>query len=466
MATTIVLLRQRDLRLHDNPALYHAAKKGEVLPLFVLDDTIASQQSSAQHWWLHRSLEQFIANLHAIGGELIIRRGNTETIILDVLKQTSSSAVFWNRCYEPAVYIKDQQLAKQLDKMGVTVQTFENQLLLPPWKTKKMDGTPYKVFTSFYKNLQKQDIPEPLPSVSHIAIANVHTQSLTVSELELLPTIQWTEKLKPYWDMNEQAALAKLQQFTEQSLIHYQEKRDYPSAAKHSALSPYLATGLLSARMVYHYILQSGMYGEAFLRQLAWREFSWHVLFHSPESTQHPLNAKFEHFRWENDEAFLHLWKRGQTGYPLVDAGMRELWETGFMHNRIRMVVASFLTKHLLIHWSKGADWFFDTLVDADLGNNTMGWQWAAGTGADAAPYFRIFNPVLQGKKFDEEGEYIKRWVPELQSLPAKYIHEPHKAPQSVLRSAHITIGKDYPAPIVDHQTARARALERYEEIK
>ncbi len=466
VATTIVLLRRRDLRLHDNPALYYAAKKGEVLPVFVLDDTTTDQKSSAQNWWLYRSLEQFMTSFKAIGGELIIRRGDTPSIILELLKQTSAQAVFWNRCYEPTMYIKDQQFAKRLDQMGIVIQTFESQLLLSPWETKKTDGMPYKVFTSFYKNLQKQEIHQPLPALSSISMAKLNVLSLTMDELELLPTNNWTEKLERHWDVHEQAALDKLQQFTERSLIHYKDERDYPAAARHSALSPYLATGLLSARTVYYYVLESGMYGEAFLRQLAWREFSWHVLFHFPESLHQPLNEKFSTFRWDNDKTLLDLWKKGKTGYPLVDAGMRELWETGFMHNRVRMLVASFLTKHLLIHWEKGADWFFDTLVDADLANNTMGWQWAAGTGADAAPYFRIFNPVLQGNKFDKDGEYVKRWVPELKLLPTKYIHEPYKAPEDVLRAAHITIGKDYPAPIVDHKAARARALERYDEVK
>jgi len=291
----------------------------------------------------------------------------------------------------------------------------------------------------------------------------------------LLPSIPWDETIKSTWEATEKGAIDVFKTFLKNKMLHYEKGRDFPAEALNSFLSPYFATGQLSARVLYHYLRTKAekvgsdafeQQAEMFIRQLIWRDFAYQLLYHFPHTTTEPLNEKFKQFQWADGNEELQAWKNGKTGYPLVDAGMRELWETGFMHNRVRMVAASFLVKHLLIHWKHGANWFFDTLVDADLANNTMGWQWVAGSGADAAPYFRIFNPITQSEKFDKEGEYIKKWLPELKDIPSSYIHKPWEAPADVLEKANVTLNKTYPAPIVDHKAARERALEHYQHIK
>ncbi|MBM7647645.1 deoxyribodipyrimidine photo-lyase [Bacillus ectoiniformans] len=465
MDKSIVLIRMGDLRLHDNPALYTACQNGAILPVFIIDNEDRKLSASAKNWWLHHALLSFQEKLASLKAKLHIRMGDTETILTDIVEETGCTEIFWNRTYEPAVYEKDLKMAKRLDADGMHIQTFEGRLLHSPWVNRKPDGTPYKVFSAFYRAYQKVEVPAPLPSISEIQTVKIDTPSLTAEQLDLLPVHPWAEKLDKYWHISEEAAIKKLEAFANKKLIHYKERSDFPAKEFHSSLSPYIASGLLSVRTIYHYLVAHDIYAEAFVRQLVWRDFSWHLLFHYPEAAEQPWNNKFESFAWNNDIDLLQQWKEGKTGYPIVDAGMRELWETGFMHNRVRMITASFLTKHLLIHWRNGAEWFMDTLVDADLANNQMSWQWVAGSGADAAPYFRIFNPTLQSKKFDEEGVYLKKWLPELRQLPNRYIHEPHKATSAVLEESQVKLGVDYPHPIVDHKSARERALAAYHEL-
>ena len=308
----------------------------------------------------------------------------------------------------------------------------------------------------------------PLPSPSSFIASKRSLNTLPVEKLSLLSNLPWHQKLSPYWTPGEIGAIEQLHRFMEDGLSEYKKDRDYPSQSHTSNLSPYLAWGELSPKTIWHTMLnlKQDEQVEAFLRQLVWREFSYYQLIHVPNSVETPIRSEFYSFPWQGDEHLFTCWKKGMTGYPLVDAGMRQLWETGWMHNRVRMIAASFLVKHLLIPWTKGADWFTQTLVDIDLANNTMGWQWVAGCGVDAAPYFRIFNPTLQGEKFDTNGEYILKWVPELAALPTKYLFQPWTAPKELLRECGIEIGTTYPSPLIDHNFARERALRAYHSIK
>ncbi|BCB02876.1 cryptochrome/photolyase family protein [Bacillus sp. KH172YL63] len=468
MDRRIIVVIREDLRLHDHPALYQASQDGTVIPLYILDDeTSQFPIGEAKKWWLHQNLASFQSSLQSIGGKLWIDKGKVDEVLPRWVKRTNASAVYWNRVYDPAVYDKDRALAHSLSSQGIDVQTFEGALLLPPWTIKKDDDTPYKVYSAFYKALRKEDIPRPVPSLKHVKIADIEEEGLSLKDLGLVPSIPWYDVMESIWDPGEEAAVKRFHAFIKKSLQHYAEGRDYPSEGHHSTLSPYLALGVISVRGMFHTLLKlEHKPVEPFIKQLIWREFSYSVLSHFPQSPSRPLHEKFNHFQWDKDAGQWKRWTEGKTGYPIVDAGMRELWATGFMHNRVRMIAASFLTKHLLLPWQRGAEWFLQTLIDADLANNSMGWQWVAGSGFDSSPYFRIFNPTLQSGKFDEDGSYIRMWVPELTGLPDKYIHNPSSAPKDVLTKANITLGEDYPYPIVDHKAARERALERFNDIK
>lgn len=463
MNKRIIVLFRDDLRIHDHPALHEAATAGTVLPLYILDND--RPFGGAKQWWLHRNLEALESAISEIGGRMWYDKGDMEKTIFRWIKEWKADAVYWNRVYEPGIYERDLELAKKLDAEGIEVKTFEGTLMLPPWTVKKEDDTPYKVFTSFYKSFRTNSIPKPLPKVKELNVTDIDTGA-SLEELGLLPEIPWYHVMESIWDPGEAAAIRRFRSFTKNRLPNYTDRRDYPANGSHSTLSPYLSLGVISVRSMYHSLLNHSVSPEPFIRQLVWREFSYSVLLHFPDSTSTPLDSRFKSFRWESDQEAFERWTKGVTGYPIIDAGMRELWATGFMHNRVRMVAASFLTKHLLIPWQKGADWFMDTLIDADLANNSMGWQWVAGSGLDSSPYFRVFNPTLQGEKFDSDGDYIRMWVPEISELPDKYIQEPSKAPAATLKNAGITLGKDYPEPMVDHKAARQRALARFDEIK
>ncbi|MGD2117238.1 MAG: deoxyribodipyrimidine photo-lyase [Chromatiales bacterium] len=467
MSVSILWLRN-DLRLHDNPALQHARQAERLLPVFIHDPTLHGDWSpgAASNWWLHHSLKALDAALRQRGSALIVRTGSTKQVLQKLIRQSNAERVCWNRRYELQLIQADRDIKSSLQADGIEVRSFNAGLLFEPWDISKQASTEpaaYKVFTAYWKACLREGLPTtqsptprrlpPLPK----GIATGH-----IDELGLLPDMHWYAELASSWQPGEAGALGKLKQFVAKDLSDYEANRDLPARST-STLSPHLHFGEISPRRIAEVLSQQDdtAAADTYLRQLVWREFAHHLLYHFPHTDKQPLNPRFAAFPWRDDYARdLQAWQRGQTGIPLVDAGMRQLWQTGWMHNRVRMVVASFLTKNLLIPWQEGAAWFWDTLVDADLANNTMGWQWVAGSGADAAPYFRIFNPVLQGEKFDPEGEYVKRWLPELKALPKRYIHQPWTAPSDLK-----TAIADYPATIVDLKQTRERALVAYRQL-
>lgn len=460
---------RQDLRLDDNPALLAEAKHHTIIPIYILDTHHCGNYAmgAASRWWLHHSLQSLNKSLQR---KLSVYSGNPIDIILELVKRYSVQAVYWNRCYEPWRIKRDAQIKKQLTEKKVIVKSDNGSLLWEPWQIKKNDGSPYKVFTPFYQKgcllAESPRIPLQKPSNTHWHFDK--EKSLKLSKLNLLPTIDWDKKLEQHWHIGEQGSQKRWQQFIENGLSHYKEGRDLPSKAYVSRLSPHLHFGEISPNQLWHdlHALGDNEHINHFCRELAWREFSYSQLYYNPDLARKNLQAKFDHFPWKKNKSALLAWQQGQTGIPIVDAGMRELWQTGYMHNRVRMIVASFLVKNLLLHWHEGERWFWDTLVDADMANNSASWQWVAGCGADAAPYFRIFNPVTQGQKFDAQGIYVRRFVPELAALPNKYLFNPWDAPETVLKQAQITLGITYPKPIVDLKASRNRALEAFKSLK
>ncbi|WP_031432820.1 cryptochrome/photolyase family protein [Methylomarinum vadi] len=473
----IICWFRNDLRLSDHAALHAAVASGRpLMALYILDDSNAGRwrQGSASRWWLHHSLMSLQRSLAKLGGDLCLRRGNPLTIIPELLAETGAKALYFTRAYEPWAGTVEKALHSRLHK-EIDIQRFPGALLFEPEQIKTKAGDPFKVFTPFWKAcLQARQADSCLPAPESINFYSHAPYSEDLPSWRLLPTSpDWAGGLREAWQPGEEGAWGTLENFLQTSLTHYAAQRDRPDLRATSCLSPYLHFGELSPRQLWlairgwqdtHAGATKG--AESFLRELGWREFCWHLLFHWPKLPEEPFQQQFAAFPWQRDAALLQAWQQGRTGYPIVDAGMRELWQTGWMHNRVRMIAASFLVKDLLQPWQDGEAWFWDTLVDADLANNAGGWQWVAGCGADAAPYFRIFNPVLQGKKFDLEGVYVKRWLPELSALPAKHIHEPWLAPNAVLRQAGITLARDYPFPLVDHAEARQRALASFQQSK
>jgi deoxyribodipyrimidine photo-lyase len=475
---TVLVWFRRDLRVADNPALM-AALAADCVPLPVyVHDTAASLPGAAGSWWLHHSLAAHAAQLQAMGSRLVIADGDTATALVRLAKACNATRIFFNRSYEPHLQQHEAAVTARLQQQGITLHGCHSQLLYEPHVLLKADATPYRVFTPFWKALQKLGpvaaplaAPEQLPAPPDNCPA-----SLPLQQLGLLPDTRWHRKFHAYWQPGEAAAGQALQRHLDNSLRDYPEDRDRPDLPGTSRLSPYLHFGEIGARQIWyqvqHWALLHNEAGliraaDTYLRQLGWREFAAHLLFHFPETVAAPMNARFATFPWATDYADqLRRWQGGTTGIPIVDAGMRELWETGWMHNRVRMIVASLLTKNLLIPWQEGAHWFRDTLLDADLANNTLGWQWVAGCGADAAPYFRVFNPVRQGERFDPDGSYVRRWVPELAGLPARYIHHPWDAPDQLRQQTAAATGSNYPEPLVDLHSTRERALQRYKDWK
>ncbi len=475
--TTLVWFRQ-DLRLADNPALYHAVERGgAVVPVFVWapEEEGDWPPGAAQRWWLHHALQALDADLRARGARLILRRGPTLDALRAVIEATGADAVYWNERYEPALRRRDAHLVEALGAQGFETAAFPGRLLHDPDAVETTSGGPYHVFTPFWNKLrQALDVPDPLPAprLGASKAPAARPATLDLDALRLLPKIDWAGGLRATWTPGEKAAQKRLRRFVDERMLDYEERRDRPDLDATSALSPRLHHGEISPRQVWHATtgwIRNGVMKEAawaYLRQIAWREFSYHLLYHYPATPTQPLKDKFEDFGWKDDEAALERWQQGRTGYPIVDAGMRQLWRIGWMHNRVRMIVASFLTKDLLIPWQAGARWFWDTLVDADLANNTMGWQWSAGCGADAQPFFRIFNPVTQGRRYDPDGAYVRQWVPELKDLPDPYLHRPWDAPADVLADAGVVPGETYPEPMVNHRAARDRAMAAYQAIR
>ncbi len=479
MTLTLVWLRQ-DLRIADNPALAAGAGAGEVIPVYIHDPHAAGAwpPGGASRWWLHHSLAALDAAFAERGLSLIIRRGPALEALRALVRETGATAVRWNRRYEPTLVEYDRGVKQALADDGVDVHSHKAALLHEPWTLRTGQGGAYRAFTPFWRALCRTGEPEPpLPEPTMHAPASTPAGEALAS-LGLLPRVRWDDGLRATWRPGEVGAHERLGVFLRDRLEGYADTRDHPAAPGTSTLSPHLHFGELSPRQIWHAVRERLADGHGtetledsaakYLSELGWREFAHHVLFHFPELPDSPLNRRFSEFPWREDPDGLLLgaWQSGRTGFPIVDAGMRELWATGWMHNRVRMVVGSLLVKNLRLPWQLGERWFWDTLVDADLANNSLGWQWVAGSGADAAPYFRIFNPVRQGERFDPAGDYVARWIPELAALPARYRHAPWTAPADVLAGAGLTLGADYPRPIVDLKTSREQALEAFQHVK
>lgn len=475
MNKTIVLF-DKDFRLHDHPALTAATYRGSVIPVYIWSPEEGyGRKNSASHWWLHHTLLAFKERLNEYELSLVIRKGDRLSVLQSLLAETGATAIYFNERLEPKGRLIDSIWLEQLTSQEVEIKQFSSSVLQSPTHFRNGQGQPYKIYTAYLKRFLTEPVPWPLPVPLQLQGDSETYKSITVDDLHLLPNHSWYKKLHFHWQPGEMKAIEKWRSFLNEKLNRYDEERDYPAANSVSILAPHVAFGEISVRGIWHAIerekqtvrnvhLLTSM--ETFQKQLIWRDFAYHQLVHYPEMCTEPLRSQFISFPWKEDEEALRRWKRGQTGYPIVDAGMRQLWETGWMHNRVRMIVASFLVKHLLIPWQEGERWFAETLVDYDTANNAMGWQWSAGCGIDAAPYFRIFNPILQGEKFDQEGLYIRQWIPELANIPSSYIHEPWKAPPVVLQQANVQLGETYPLPIVEHSFARQRALDAYGQVK
>jgi deoxyribodipyrimidine photo-lyase len=463
---------RNDLRLGDNAALTAAAAQGSVIFLYVLDDETPGEWrlGGASRWWLHQSLT-------ALGRRvpLTLRRGRADKVIADVLAETGASSVHFTRDYAPWSGALERRVKDVGESAGAACHRYGGFLLHEPEAIRNGSGDPYRVYTPFSKACFTAGEPKPLRPVPAFTAWTGTLASDRLEDWDLLPTQpDWSKGFSSLWTPGEEGAARRLNDFIRDGLAHYADERDRPDRDVTSRLSPHLRFGEVSPAQCWHAVraaeVQSGgrlaKTAEKFLKEVLWREFSYHLLHHWPSLPTEPFRPEFAAFPWSDNSEGLRAWQRGCTGYPIVDAGMRELWATGTMHNRLRMIAASFLIKDLLIHWSEGERWFWDTLVDADIGNNAASWQWVAGCGADAAPYFRIFNPVLQGVKFDPQGAYVRKWVPELARLPDQFIHQPWEAPRLVLSAAGVELGRDYPHPVVDHAKARDRALAAFQEIK
>ncbi|PKR53234.1 cryptochrome/photolyase family protein [Thalassospira marina] len=482
---------RNDLRLTDNPALAAAIAwardhDGTILPVYILDDVMERQLGGATRWWLEHSLgvlEKSIsekASTHAgdtAENSLRLFKGKAKDVLSYLCDDHDIGAVFWNRCYDPQSVERDKAL-KQLcrDDLKLECESFNSHLLYEPWEVKTGSGTSFKVFSPFWRACLKMPPPaRPKPAPKDIPLSGISpAQGVSTAALDLSPKpVNWATGFAERFTPGEDAAREQLHDFIDDRLADYADMRDRPDQLVTSELSPHLRFGEISPREIWHAISHhaeaepgQGKAASKFLSELGWREFAHHVLFYADDLRTEPLQGQFRHFPWRDDDDALKAWQRGKTGYPIVDAGMRELWHTGYMHNRVRMIVGSLLVKHLLLHWQHGLDWFDDTLVDACPAADPFSWQWIGGSGADAAPYFRIFNPVLQGEKFDAKGDYVRQWVPELRDLPNSHIHKPWEAPALVLKGAGVTLGQTYPEPIVDLKGGRDRAMEAYQQMK
>jgi deoxyribodipyrimidine photo-lyase len=469
MKTALVLLR-RDLRLDDNPALHAACDAHEQVLVAYVHAPLEEapwQPGAASHWWLHRSLQALQNALAQRGGQLFIACGDSLPALRNLIRQSKADTVYWNRRYEPAAIARDTALKAALREDGVTVESHPGNLWFEPWQVATEEERPYRVFTPFWRKLRTRlQITEPLPRASARAWVRL-PDSLSPEALELLPRVRWDAGFHEAWHPGEAGAREMLEIFADDALADYKTERDRPARHGTSRLSPHLHFGEITPRQIHHILHRRFERGrerrkpdpEPYLRELGWREFAHHLLYHFPETPAENFNSRFDTFGWAvEDEEAIGRWQHGETGIPLVDAGMRELWATGWMHNRVRMIVASWLTKNLRQHWLHGAHWFWDTLVDADLANNTLGWQWVAGCGADAAPYFRVFNPYTQAAKFDPGAHYLKRWLPELADLPPKLLLEPWRDPEALSKAG-------YPRPMADPAATRKAALAAWHKL-
>jgi deoxyribodipyrimidine photo-lyase len=470
MSTAIVWFR-RDLRLTDHRALKEACAKHDcVIPLFIHhDDDSSWPLGGASQWWLHHSLKSLSDSLQAKGSQLILVVGEPLKVLTQLIADHNVSAVYWNRDYTPVRVKNDSEIKATLRRNQIDVESFIGDVLHEPWAIQNGQGNPFKVFTPFWRVCVRElsNSPPPLSAPRHVPPCPKGVSSRKLNDLMLLPKLAWADHFEDHFIPGEEQAHKKLKKFLSNSVRDYGERRNFPDQLGTSKLSPHLHFGEIGPRQVLaetvkqhgEEVFQKEYGAENFIREVGWREFAIHVLYHFPHTHSKPLDERFNQFAWRKDSKALRAWQRGQTGYPIIDAGMRELWQTGWMHNRVRMIVASFLTKNLGLSWLHGAQWFHDTLVDADLAANSLGWQWAAGCGADAAPYYRIFNPILQTERFDPDRAYIRRFVPEIAQLPDAWILKPYEAPTDVLKAAGVSLGKTYPLPIVDLKESRDRAL-------
>lgn len=477
MAATLVWFR-RDLRLQDNPALAAALRRGgPIIPVFIHDERGEGDWplGAASRWWLHHSLVALDGALRERRSRLVVASGDSAEVLRGLIRQTQATAVYWNRRYEPVVRARDASIKTGLLASGLEAKSFNSALLFEPHTIENKSGGPFQVFTPFWRHC----LAQPVETAGRLSTAVLPAparwpESPEIADLQLLPRHRWGAGLRAVWTPGEATGQQRLKKFIARNMAGYDTGRDFPAHDGTSGLSPHLSFGELGPRQIWAAIQSlsraNGVFpphrgAQQFLTELGWREFAYHVLYHFPRTPVEPLRAGFGDFPWQRDARQLRAWQRGRTGYPIVDAGMRQLWQTGWMHNRVRMIVASFLVKHLRISWQEGAAWFWDTLVDADLANNTLGWQWSAGCGADAAPYFRIFNPTLQGRKFDADGAYVRRWVPELVDVPTELIHEPWRMAATKQLGGPVS-SADYPPPIVEHGVAREAALAAFRAVR
>lgn len=466
---------RRDLRLSDHSPLLAAIESGHpVIPLYIYDTFTPDifRYGDASKWWLHQSLVMLEQSLQQKGSGLILRQGPAIDVLREICRQTSAIAIYFHHSVLNGELQIENDLVHQCEETGMNCKRFQGELLFNPADIKTGSNTPYKVFTPFWRACLASEQPsEPKAAPERIQAPDDWPETESLNEWQLCPSKpDWASPFKQHWSPGEQSAFDAANNFVNKTMSDYQKNRDYPHIEGTSRLSPHLQFGEISIRTLWHKTFagedKENNGAATYRKELGWREFSYHLLHHWPNIVDDPFQEKFLSFQWHGQNAHLKAWQQGQTGYPLIDAAMRQLWQTGWMHNRMRMIVGSFLVKNLQHHWHRGRDWFFDTLLDADLANNTAGWQWVAGTGADAAPYFRIFNPVTQSEKFDKKGIFIRSFVPELAKLPDKYIHDPSNAPEDELNKAGITLGQTYPKAIVDLKLSREQALKAYAEIK
>ena len=464
-----ILWFRKDLRLIDNPALVEANLNAEIIPIFILDDTNPKENKmgAASRVWLYHSLKSLNISMQK---KINFYSGDPVKIISELINNYNINGVYWNRCYEPWEIRRDKKIKDLLKIKKVKAKSFNGSLIREPWEVLKEDQTPYKVFTALYKKAYlNSDIKvEVINEPTKINYSNKIFSSNTLDTLKLLPNLSWADNIIKYWQVGEKNAYLKMTEFFKKGIDDYKEGRNFPFKKNVSRLSPHIHFGEISPKQLWVKAksISSNKNTEHFVSEICWREFSYYLLYHFPNLPKDNLQKKFNNFPWKDNNYYFDSWKKGKTGYPIIDAGMRELYETGYMHNRVRMIVASFLVKNLLIHWHKGERWFWDCLFDADLANNSASWQWVAGSGADAAPYFRIFNPVTQGVKFDVDGQYTKQYVPELKDMPNKYLFSPWEAPDDVLNKANVVLGGNYPKPIIDIKESREKALYSFSLIK
>ena len=459
---------RQDLRVKDNPSLNYLSKKYEnIIGLFVFDDVNRDPRlGSASKVWLCESLKHLNEQLN---GNLILLKGDPQECLEEILNFFDVEEVSWNRCYEPWVIKRDKKIKSNISEK-IKVSSFNGSLLWEPWEILKDDNTPYKVFTPFYKRGCLSKKAPRNPETSKINFFNHNFRSTNICDLQLLQNKEWESQTLKIWQVGEAQAEKIMKNFLEEGIKDYSDGRNFPKKKNVSRLSPFLHWGQISPNTIWHALSKVNDVGEenieVFKSELGWREFAYYLNYHFPYLQKENLKKNFDNFKWKNDEISFQRWTKGETGIPIVDAGMRELYQTGYMHNRSRMIVGSFLVKNLLIHWKKGEEWFWDCLFDADAASNSASWQWIAGTGTDSTPYFRIFNPVTQGQKFDPEGQYIKKFVPELNDMPIKYLFSPWECPENIQNEINFKLGVNYPNPIVDLKESRKRALLTYEILR